>query len=113
MTDLQMTLFAAGGFFIVGVFSYNKWQEYKAKKSVERAFSNEHDDVLMRAGAPAAPEPRHEPSLQTADPRAPAARTAPAAMSARTATARCRPRPWRAPMARWRRPNWPPAWSIP
>ena len=53
MTDLQTTLFAAGGVFIVGVFSYNKWQEYKAKKSVERAFATDHDDVLMRKGGPA------------------------------------------------------------
>jgi hypothetical protein len=68
MTDLQMTLFGAGGVFIVGVFSYNKWQEHKAKKSVERAFSNDHDDVLMRtgAGAPAAaPVARHEPSFES------------------------------------------------
>jgi len=50
MTDLQLSLIAAGGVFIVGVFSYNKWQEYKAKKSVERAFASEHDDVLMRSG---------------------------------------------------------------
>jgi hypothetical protein len=67
MTDLQMTLFAAGGAFIVGVFSYNKWQEYKAKKSVERAFSTDHDDVLMRAGGapatdPAAPAPAVSPA---------------------------------------------------
>ncbi|MEG1113762.1 MAG: cell division protein, partial [Janthinobacterium sp.] len=66
MTDLQITLFGAGGVFIVGVFSYNKWQEYKAKKSVERAFSTDHDDVLMREGdAPAAeaqePVLRQEP----------------------------------------------------
>lgn len=71
MTDLQITLFGAGGVFIVAVFSYNKWQEYKAKKSVERAFSSDHDDVLMREGdagaAPstAASEPvlRQEPRL--------------------------------------------------
>ncbi|CAN7293442.1 cell division protein [Pseudoduganella sp. LjRoot289] len=62
MTDLQMSLIAAGGVFIVGVFSYNKWQEYKAKKSVERAFSSDHDDVLMRTGEEAA-VPRHEPSF--------------------------------------------------
>jgi hypothetical protein len=70
MTDLQMTLWAGAGVFIAGVFSYNKWQEYKAKKSVERAFSTDHDDVLMRAdggkeaarsAAPVAPEVRHEP----------------------------------------------------
>ncbi|HAT33932.1 MAG TPA: cell division protein [Janthinobacterium sp.] len=69
MTDFQMTLFGAGGVFIAGVFSYNKWQEYKAKKSVERAFSSDHDDVLMRKGAApaAAPEVRHEPSFDGTD----------------------------------------------
>lgn len=71
MTDLQITLFGAGGVFIVAVFSYNKWQEYKAKKSVERAFSNDHDDVLMREGdtaadAPAEPVLRQEPRLDAA-----------------------------------------------
>lgn len=62
MTDLQLSLMAAGGVFIVGVFSYNKWQEYKAKKSVERAFSSEHDDVLMRSGEAAGQrqEPRFD-----------------------------------------------------
>jgi hypothetical protein len=61
MTDLQMSLIAAGGVFVVGVISYNKWQEYKARKSVERAFSSNHDDVLMRPdGTPAV---RQEPVL--------------------------------------------------
>jgi hypothetical protein len=56
-----MSLIAAGGVFVVGVLSYNKWQEYKARKSVERAFATDHDDVLMKGGAaPAAPV---EPSL--------------------------------------------------
>jgi hypothetical protein len=59
MTDLQMSLIAASGVFVAGVIGYNKWQEYKARKSVERAFSSDHDDVLMRA--PAAPVERHEP----------------------------------------------------
>ncbi|WP_219117154.1 cell division protein ZipA C-terminal FtsZ-binding domain-containing protein [Janthinobacterium sp. UMAB-56] len=71
MTDLQITLFGAGGVFIVGVFSYNKWQEYKAKKSVERAFSSDHDDVLMREGDAPAEEAqeavlRQEPRFDTA-----------------------------------------------
>lgn len=56
MTDLQISLFAIGGVFIVGVLSYNKWQEYRARKSVERAFAGEQDDVLMRPD-------RFEPSL--------------------------------------------------
>ncbi|TQK03321.1 ZipA-like protein with FtsZ-binding domain [Herbaspirillum sp. SJZ107] len=78
MTDLQMSLIAASGVFVAGVIGYNKWQEYKARKSVERAFSSDHDDVLMRSGAapsrtPAEPDPvaplsrdpieRHEPVL--------------------------------------------------
>jgi hypothetical protein len=57
-----MSLIAAGGVFIVGVFSYNKWQEHKAKKSVERAFASDHDDVLMRPDE-AEPVARHEPSF--------------------------------------------------
>jgi hypothetical protein len=74
MTDLQISLIAAAGVFVAGVFTYNKIQEYKAKKSVERAFSTDHDDVLMRTGgeepqltptphAPTSPHVRQEPSF--------------------------------------------------
>lgn len=65
MTDLQASLIAIGGAIVVGVISYNKWQEYKAKKSVERAFSSSHDDVLMTAddNVAATAGQRHEPSL--------------------------------------------------
>jgi hypothetical protein len=49
ITDFQLSLIAAGGVFVVGVISYNKWQEYKLKKRVERAFDGQHDDVLMRS----------------------------------------------------------------
>lgn len=63
MTDLQMSLIAAGGVFIAGVFTYNKWQEYKAKKTVERAFSTDHDDVLMRAGEASRQEPTFDIGL--------------------------------------------------
>lgn len=65
MTDLQTSLFVIGGAVIVGVVSYNKWQEYKAKKSVERAFSTSHDDVLMTppddSSIRSGPTERHEP----------------------------------------------------
>ncbi|QAU34636.1 cell division protein ZipA C-terminal FtsZ-binding domain-containing protein [Janthinobacterium sp. 17J80-10] len=65
MTDLQTSLIAIGGAIVVGVISYNKWQEYKAKKNVERAFSSAPDDVLMQSGAGGhvAGQSRHEPSL--------------------------------------------------
>jgi hypothetical protein len=61
MTDLQMSLIGGAVVFVGAVFVYNKWQEHKARKSVERAFSSEHDDVLMRAGD--APVARQEPSF--------------------------------------------------
>ncbi|MDQ9171517.1 cell division protein ZipA C-terminal FtsZ-binding domain-containing protein [Oxalobacteraceae bacterium R-40] len=48
MTELQTSLIAIGGTVIVGVFAYNKWQEYRAKKNVERAFSSDPEDVLMK-----------------------------------------------------------------
>ena len=47
MTDLQLSLVAAGVAFIVVLVIYNKWQEYRARKSVDQAFSGGHDDVLM------------------------------------------------------------------
>lgn len=69
MTDLQTSLIVIGGVIVVGVISYNKWQEHKAKKSVERAFSSSHDDVLMTpAGEELVPElaaDRLEPSFSS------------------------------------------------
>ena len=62
MTELQMSLMAIGGTIVVGVISYNKWQEYKARKSVQRAFSSEHDDVLMNPGGNPA-DVRQEPTM--------------------------------------------------
>ncbi len=58
MTELQTSLIAIGGVIVVGVISYNKWQEWRAKKSVENAFSALQEDVLMGAGTR-----RHEPVL--------------------------------------------------
>ncbi len=52
MTELQASLMAIGGVIVVGVISYNKWQEWRAKKSVEQAFSPLDDDVLMGSGQP-------------------------------------------------------------
>lgn len=63
MTDLQASLMAIGGTIVVGVITYNKWQEYKAKKSVQRAFSSDHDDVLMNPGMAVGAEDRCEPTL--------------------------------------------------
>lgn len=69
MTELQAGLLAVGGTIVVGVLSYNKWQEYKAKKAVQRAFASEHDDVLMTPASAAGDNPpgadqRQEPVFQ-------------------------------------------------
>jgi hypothetical protein len=58
ITDFQLSLIAASGVFVGGVVCYNKWQEYKLKKRVERAFDGQHDDVLMRSDDGARAEPR-------------------------------------------------------
>ena len=64
MTELQASLIAIGGAIVAGVISYNKWQEYKTRKSVERAFSSAHDDVLMKESHSAATDGRRiEPVL--------------------------------------------------
>lgn len=73
MTDLQLSLIALGGIVVVGVVFYNKWQERKARKSLENAFSSLYDDVLMEPEAgelpavAAAPEvvERVEPGFHT------------------------------------------------
>lgn len=68
MTDLQASLIAIGGTILIGVITYNQWQEYKAKKNVERAFASTHDDVLMTPDTTATVEPRarHEPTFVAA-----------------------------------------------
>jgi hypothetical protein len=64
MTDLQTSLIAIGSAIVVGVIAYNKWQEYKARKAVERAFATPTDDVLMQPDAMPAPSgTRVEPSM--------------------------------------------------
>ena len=72
MTELTMSLLGAGSCVIVAVVAYNFWQEYKARKKVERAFGNGQDDVLMRNDTHAAGETlqRHEPSLHAGTPGA-------------------------------------------
>lgn len=47
MMDFRMSLLAVGLAVIVIIIAYNKWQEYRAKKSIDRAFAGDHDDVLM------------------------------------------------------------------
>jgi hypothetical protein len=67
MTDLQMSLFAIGAAIVVGVIGYNKWHEYRARRHVERAFSSEQDDVLMKPSMGAHIVERHEPVFAEQD----------------------------------------------
>ena len=62
MAELQTSLIAIGGAIVVGVVSYNKWQEWRAKKSVEKAFSPLEEDALMGV-RPLRGGERHEPVL--------------------------------------------------
>ncbi|RYE77049.1 MAG: cell division protein [Oxalobacteraceae bacterium] len=63
MTDLQISLIAIGIAIVIGVISYNKWQEYKTRKTVERAFSDDQHDVLMQGDTAPTQDRRVEPGF--------------------------------------------------
>jgi len=63
MSELQVSLIAIGGAVIVGVLFYDKWREWRARKSVDSAFSSPHEDVLMGDLAQAAAQ-REQVSLR-------------------------------------------------
>jgi len=74
MTELQMGLIGLGATAVVGVFGYNKWQEYRQRKLAEALMTPHHDDVLLgnEAKAPAQPlvAERSEPEIRVdASPR--------------------------------------------
>ncbi|EEO26966.1 cell division protein ZipA C-terminal FtsZ-binding domain-containing protein [Oxalobacter paraformigenes] len=66
MTDLQISLIGIGIAIVIGVIAYNKWQEYRARKHVERAFSDPVDDVLMKTDQADGKPERREPVLGNA-----------------------------------------------
>ena len=71
MTELQMGLIALGGTAVVGVFAYNKWQEYRHRKLAEAVLKPQHEDVLLGGGkkapSPAPLAERHEPDIGELD----------------------------------------------
>jgi len=80
MTDLQASLIVIGIALIIAVIAYNKWQEQKERKNVEKAFSTPPDDVLMGGGGdtPDDEQVKREPVFQYAPAAAePDAETAP------------------------------------
>lgn len=68
MTELQMGLIGLGATAVVGVFGYNKWQEYRHRKLAEAVLKPQHDDVLLGDGPKAAIKPaqveRSEPEMR-------------------------------------------------
>jgi hypothetical protein len=67
MTDLQTSLIVIGVMIVAGVICYNKWHEFRARKHVERAFSAEQEDVLMKSTTEADAAGRHEPVFDEKD----------------------------------------------
>ena len=47
MSELQLSLIAAGAVVIVGVIAYNTVQERRASKRAERAFGEDAGDALF------------------------------------------------------------------
>lgn len=75
MSEFQLSIIALGVAGVAGVFAYNKWQERRYRRDSDRAFHNEHPDVLLQAktepvlhetAAAAAGEARIEPVLTRA-----------------------------------------------
>ena len=50
MTELQMGLIGLGATAVVGVYAYNKWQEYRHRKVAEQVLKPHHEDVLLGDG---------------------------------------------------------------
>jgi len=77
MSELQLGLLGIGILVVVGVFAYNKLQEFRLKRQSQEAFGSRHEDVLLggKAAARAADATREriEPTLSQASDAAPAA----------------------------------------
>lgn len=72
ISELQIALIAIGVVLIAVVIAYNKWQEARFKRQADLALKSEHEDVLLRSSAMAAParvEPQFkEPALAASRP---------------------------------------------
>lgn len=68
MTELQMGLIGLGATAVVGVFGYNKWQEYRQRKLAEAVMKPHHEDVLLGDGPKTAQQApvaeRNEPEIR-------------------------------------------------
>lgn len=69
MTELQLGLIGLGATAVVGVFGYNKWQEFRQRKLAQAVLKPHHEDVLLgespvRDMPAAAPVERSEPEIR-------------------------------------------------
>ena len=75
MTELQLGLIGLGATAVVGVFGYNKWQEFRQRKLAQAVLKPHHEDVLLgdspaRVPPVAAPVERFEPEIRVEAPAA-------------------------------------------
>lgn len=72
MTELQIGLIGLGTAAVVGVYAYNKWQEYRHRKLAEAVLKPHHDDVLLGGAKGPARRPavdeRSEPEIERSEP---------------------------------------------
>ncbi len=72
MTELQLGLIGLGATAVVGVFGYNKWQEYRQRKLAEAVLKPHHADILLGDGPKTPSQPqvveRSEPAFRVDTP---------------------------------------------
>ena len=70
MTELQIGLIGLGATAVVGVYAYNKWQEYRHRKLAEAVLKPHHDDVLLGGASTArrtVVDERSEPEIEQSE----------------------------------------------
>ncbi len=71
MTELQIGLIGLGAAAVVGVYGYNKWQEYRHRKLAEKVLTSHHEDALLSGKTSPRPAPvRAEPEQRPHQPQA-------------------------------------------
>jgi len=72
MSDLQLGLVILGVLVVVGVYTFNRWQERQFKRRIGDAFGEPHADILIQSKDVSASErtERQEPRLGRAEPLA-------------------------------------------
>ncbi|AXS80080.1 cell division protein ZipA C-terminal FtsZ-binding domain-containing protein [Dechloromonas sp. HYN0024] len=72
MTELQLGLIGLGATAVIGVFGYNKWQEYRQRKLAEAVLKPHHADILFDDAERSDPPPvvveRSEPEVRAEAP---------------------------------------------